>query len=128
MNIISQNFKDVLKNKIKVIISTNLYKYIDFLMDNFSFTLGTNNNYFNFINLIDSSIKSYILSIISSTFEEFDSQLKNSSERKSRYYINKSNVARSITTIFGTVYFRCTLFKSKLSNIYFLNILPTLIT
>ena len=28
MNIISQNFKDVLKNKIKVIISTNLYKYI----------------------------------------------------------------------------------------------------
>ena len=118
MNIISQNFKDVLKNKIKVIISTNLYKYIDLLMDNFSFTLGSNNNYFNFINLIDSSIKSYILSIISSTFEEFDSQLKNSSERKSRYYINKSNVARSITTIFGTVYFRRTLFKSKLSNKY----------
>lgn len=118
MNIISQNFKDVLKNKIKVIISTNLYKYIDFLMDNFSLTLVSNNNYFNFINLIDSSIKSYILSIISSTFEEFDSQLKNSSERKSRYYINKSNVARSITTIFGTVYFKRTLFKSKLSNKY----------
>ena len=77
MNIISQNFKDVLKNKIKVIISTNLYKYIDFLMDNFSFTLGSSNNYFNFINLIDSSIKNYILSIISSTFEEFDLQLKN---------------------------------------------------
>ena len=47
MNIISQNFKDVLKNKIKVIISTNLYKYIDILMDNFSFTLDSNNNYFN---------------------------------------------------------------------------------
>lgn len=127
MNIISQNFKDVLKNKIKVIISTNLYKYIYFLMDNFSFTLGSNNNYFNFINLIDTSIKNYILSIISSTFEEFDSQLKNSSERKSRYYINKSNVSRSIITIFGTVHFKRTLFKSKLSNKYVFLQINTLI-
>lgn len=127
MNIISQNFKDVLKNKIKVIISTNLYKYINFLMDNFSFTLGSNNNYFNFINLIDTSIKNYILSIISSTFEEFDSQLKNSSERKSRYYINKSNVSRSIITIFGTVHFKRTLFKSKLSNKYVFLQINTLI-
>ncbi len=43
--------------------------------------------------------------------------IKNSLERKNRYYINKSNVPRSITTIFGTVYFKRTfLFKSKLSN------------
>ncbi len=71
MNIISQNFKDVLKKiklKLLFLISTNLYKYIDILMDNFSFTLDSNNNYFNFINLMDSSIKYYILSIISSTF------------------------------------------------------------
>lgn len=66
-------------------------------MDNFSFTPGNSNNYFNFINLIDSSIKTYILSIISSDFEEFDLQLKNSFEHKSRYYINKSNVSRFIT-------------------------------
>lgn len=45
-------------------------------------------------------------------------QLRNSLERKNRYYINKSNVPRSITTIFGTVYFKRTLFKSKLSNKY----------
>ncbi len=119
MNIISQNFKDVLKNKIKVIISSNLYKYVDFLIDNFSFSNNNNNfNYFNFINLIDCSVKNYILSIIASTFEEFDLQIKSSVERKSRYYINKSNVPRSITTIFGTVYFKRTLFKSKFSNKY----------
>ena len=118
MNIISQNFKDVLKNKIKVIISSTLYKYVDVLVDNFSFSTGNNNNYFNFINLIDSSFRNYILSIISSTFEEFDLQLRNSLERKNRYYINKANVPRSITTIFGTVYFKRTLFKSKLSNKY----------
>ena len=118
MNIISQNFKEMLKNKIKIIISTNLYKYIDFFVDNLSFADSNNFNYFNFINLLDSSIKSYILSIISSTFEEIDMQLRNSLERKNRYYINKSNVPRSITTIFGTVYFKRTLFKSKLSNKY----------
>ena len=39
--------------------------------------------------------------------------LRNSLERKNRYYINKS-----ITTIFGTVYFKRILFKSKLSNKY----------
>lgn len=87
-------------------------------MDNFSFSHGNNSNYFNFINLIDSSFRTYILSIISSTFEEFDLQLKSSLERKSRYYINKSNVPRSISTIFGTVYFKRTLFKSKTSNKY----------
>lgn len=118
MNIISQNFKELLKNKIKIIISTNLYKYIDIFVDNLSLTDNNNFNYFNFINLLDSSIKSYILSIISSTFEEIDMQLRNSLERKNRYYINKSNVPRSITTIFGTVYFKRTLFKSKLSNKY----------
>ena len=118
MNIISQNFKDVLKNKIKIIISSTLYKYVDVLVDNFSFTTWNSNNYFNFINLIDSSFRKYILSIISSTFEEFDLQLRNSLERKSRYYINKTNVPRSITTIFGTVNFKRTLFKSKLSNKY----------
>ena len=118
MNIISQNFKELLKNKIKIIISTNLYKYIDFFVDNLFLADNNNFNYFNFINLLDSSIKSYILSIISSTFEEIDMQLRNSLERKNRYYINKSNVPRSITTIFGTVYFKRTLFKSKLSNKY----------
>ena len=35
MNIsISQNFKNVLKNKIKILISPILYKSIDFLVDN----------------------------------------------------------------------------------------------
>ena len=118
MNIISQNFKDVLKNKIKIIISSTLYKYVDVLVDNFSFTTGNNNNYFNFINLIDSSFRKYILNIIASTFEEFDLQLRNSLERKNRYYINKTNVPRSITTIFGTVNFKRTLFKNKISNKY----------
>lgn len=118
MNIISQNFKEMLKNKIKIIISTNLYKYIDFVIDNLSLVDNNNCNYFNFINLLDSSIKNYILNIISSTFEEFDLQLRNSLERKNRYYINKSNVPRSITTIFGTVYFKRTLFKNKFSNKY----------
>lgn len=70
MNIISQNFKELLKNKIKIIISTNLYKYIDIFVDNLYITSNNNFNYFNLINLLDSSIKSYILSIISSILKK----------------------------------------------------------
>lgn len=36
MNIISQNFKIMLKNKLKTLISTNLYNSVDFIVDNFS--------------------------------------------------------------------------------------------
>lgn len=118
MNIISQNFKIMLKNKLKTLISTNLYNSVDFIVDNFSLNSNDNYNYFNFTNLLNNSIRTLILSVISSTFEEIDTQFKNSAARKSRYYINKSNVSRTITTIFGTVTFKRTLYKNKFSNTY----------
>ncbi len=118
MNIISQNFKNLLKNKIKNLIATNLYDYIDIIIDNFSLNINDNFNYFNFINLLNNSTRNFILNTISSTFEEIDTQFRNSLERKSRYYINKSNVSRTINTIFGTVTFKRTLYKYKFSNKY----------
>lgn len=118
MNIISQNFKNILKNKIKTLIATNLYAYVDIIVDNFSLNINNNCNYFNFVNLLNNSTRNFILNTISSTFEEIDIQFKNSLERKSRYYINKSNVSRTINTIFGTVTFKRTLYKYKFSNKY----------
>ena len=50
MNIsISQNFKNVLKNKIKILISPILYKSIDFIIDNL-FEINNPDKYFYFIN------------------------------------------------------------------------------
>ena len=60
MNIsISQNFKNVLKNKIKILISPILYKSIDFIVDNL-FEINNPDKYFYFMNTIQSSVKELI--------------------------------------------------------------------
>ena len=52
-------------------------------------------------------------------FEALDLQFKNSKERKEKYNINKSNVERTIITIFGTITFKRTLYINKLTNEYY---------
>ena len=100
MNIsISQNFKNVLKNKIKILISPILYKSIDFIIDNL-FEINNPDKYFYFMNTIQSSVKELIKNIVITAFEELDNNFKNSNNRTSRYIINKSNVSRTIITIF----------------------------
>ena len=46
-----------------------------------------------------------IKNIIVETFEEIDLQFKNSSSRKKYYMINKSNIPRTLITIFGEISF-----------------------
>ena len=105
MNIsISQNFKNVLKNKIKILISPILYKSIDFIVDNL-FEINTPDKYFYFMNTIQSSVKELIKNIVITVFEELDNNFKNSNNRTSRYIINKSNVSRTIITIVGEITF-----------------------
>ena len=90
MNIsISQNFKNVLKNKIKILISPILYKSIDFIVDNL-FEINNPDKYFYFMNTIQSSVKELIKNIVITSFEELDNNFKNSNNRTSRYIINKS--------------------------------------
>ena len=88
MNIsISQNFKNVLKNKIKILISPILYKSIDFIIDNL-FEINNPDKYFYFMNTIQSSVKELIKNIVITAFEEVDNNFKNSNNRTSRYIIN----------------------------------------
>ena len=78
MNIsISQNFKNVLKNKIKILISPILYKSIDFIVDNL-FEINNPDKYFYFMNTIQSSVKELIKNIVITAFEELDNNFKNS--------------------------------------------------
>ena len=64
MNIsISQNFKNVLKNKIKILISPILYKSIDFIVDNL-FEINNPDKYFYFMNTIQSSVITLKIQII----------------------------------------------------------------
>lgn len=116
MNIsISQNLKNVLKNKIKILISPILYNTVDILVENL-FLSSSENIYFSMLSTIQSSVRELIRKIIITTFEEIDDNFKNSAERKSRYYINKSNVSRTLITIVGEISFKRTYYKNKFYN------------
>ena len=112
---ISQNLKDVLKNRIKILISPILYNLIDFMVDNL-FVSNVENKYFWLISTVQSSTREMIKKIIISTFEEIDENFKISAERLSSYYINKSNVSRTLITIVGEITFSRTYYKCKYSN------------
>lgn len=114
-NIISQNFKNVLKNKIKILISPILYKTVDNIVENI-FNNSEEGKYFQLTYTIENSIKDLIKKTIVVTFEEIDTTFKNSKERKLQYYINKSNVSRTLTTIVGTITFCRTYYIDKFSN------------
>ena len=112
---ISQNLKNVLKNRIKIIVSPILYKTIDFMVDNL-FAKDVKNKYFSLISGVQTSTREIVKSIIISTFKEIDENFKNSAERKSIYYINKSSVRRTLITIVGEISFERTYYQSKRSN------------
>lgn len=113
---ISQNLKNVLKNRIKILINPILYKTIDFMIDNLLVDNTTNNKYFSLMSNIQSSVREIVRNVVISTFEEIDNNFKNSVERKSRYYINKSNVDRTLITIVGEIHFTRTYYQNKFSK------------
>ncbi len=86
---IPQNFKNVLKNRIKILISPILYNMVDSMVDNL-FSESIENKYFSLISAIQYSTRELIKKIIISTFEEIDENFKHSAERLTRYYIIKA--------------------------------------
>lgn len=113
--IISQKLKNVLKNKIFNVISLNLFNNVEFLLNNLLCNDGSN-QYFNVIFKAQQAARDIVKSIVVSTFEELDNEFKESAYRKSRYYINKSNVPRTLITIVGEITFYRTYYISKHSN------------
>lgn len=85
------------------------------MVDNL-FVENAQNKYFALLSTVQSSTREMIRKIIVSTFEEIDNNYKNSPERISKYYINKSNVSRTLITIVGEITFTRTYYKSKSSN------------
>ena len=118
-NIISQNFKDVLKNKIKNSISSNLSEQVDFLLNHLFVSEQDYNKYFSFFSSIQDTTREIIKNIIITTFEELDYNFKIAPNRISRYYINKSNVSRTLVTIVGEISFKRTCYINRFSKEYF---------
>ena len=70
-NIISQNFKNMLKNKLKIWISPMLYDTIDLIVENI-FVNNNDNKYIHLFSNIQTSLNGLIKSIIISAFQEID--------------------------------------------------------
>ena len=109
--IISQNLLNMLKNKIIPLISLKLFNDVEFLLNNLFVNNGSN-HYFNLIYKIQTSARDIVKSIVISTFEELDNEFKESTYRKTWYFI----VSRTLITIVGEITFKRTYYVSKYSN------------
>lgn len=116
MNIISQNFRNVLKNRLESKINYLTSTFVDNLMNNLTskdhvyLTLASETN-----RVSRDIAKEVIIEII----EEFDAYFRDSKERKRTYYVSKKDVPRTITTILGDLTFTRTLYVTKDRNEYY---------
>ena len=111
MNMISQKYVNLLKNRLKEKISSLTDEFINFLINNLFST--DKNVYLDFINKSQEFSFEIIKQVITSVFKELDDNFRNSLDRTRDYNINKSNVKRTIITIVGEITFYRTYFQSK---------------
>lgn len=111
MNIVPQNYNNLLKNIILNTFSSNLESILHNIFD-------SSNNVFNYVNLL-SNLDNYLCNIAKQSlitcFESIDKSFKYSLERKRKYEI-KSFHPRTILTVFGEITFYRTFYKSKLTG------------
>lgn len=107
--------KNVIKNKLEIQFknfSDNIIKAIvDCLINS-----DNKDKYVSIISNIEKESKELIVKIIADIFEALDQQYFESKNRKLLYESNKANVTRTITTIFGEVYFKRHYYKSKMDG------------
>ena len=112
MNIIPQNFINVLKNEIKNVINDKIDAFVDNIADIFN-SNNSLDKYSNIFITADKTAKEIILNGIKTLLENIDNRFKHSDLRLKNYVINKSNVSRTITTIFGDLTFCRTYYQSR---------------
>lgn len=110
MNIILQNYNDLLKKLIFDTFSDNLKKQLDKLDIN-----GNVMNYIDLLSNLDESLCFIARKSLVSIFETMDKSFSMSSNRKKKYDI-KSHHNRTIMTIFGEITYKRTFYTSKLNG------------
>ena len=116
MNIISQNFRNVLKNRLESKINCLTSTFVDSLISSFT---GTKNGYLTLVSDASRVSNDIAKEVIIEVIEEFDAYFRESKERKRTYYVNKKNVPRTITTILGDLTFTRTLYEVKDKSEYY---------
>ena len=116
--IITQKIKDVLKNKIFSVFSQKIYEMIEITIESFN-SNTPKERYLSLISNLQTSIKDIVKSTLVALFETIDNEYKASADRLLYYYINKSDVKRTIITIVGEISFSRTYYKDKISGACF---------
>lgn len=118
MNILPQilniSSKNLLVNQLTSTLKNKLFSIIEQFMQDIS-----SKRYTDMFLLFQELMNHFSLSFFQSYFEALDLEFKNSLERKQKYFINKSNVERTLITIFGTITFKRTLYQHKLTGEYY---------
>ena len=110
MNIILQNYNDLLKKLIFDNFSNNLKNKLNEIDSN-----GNVMNYVNLLSNLDESLCAIARESLVNIFETMDKSFKVSLDRKRKYDV-KSNHPRTIMTVFGEITFNRTFYTSKLTN------------
>ena len=113
MNNITHVYKNFIKKLIKERIKSFTDTMIEAVLDCFN---NTNSNYVSVVSSLQEAERELIRQILVTTFEEIDNKYKCSSARFKFYVINKSNVPRTITTLFGDITFNRTYYKSRIDG------------
>ncbi len=116
MNILSQNFRKVLKNRLESKINCLVNNFVEDLMNHFT---KKDYGYLTLINDASRVSLDIAKSVIVEVIEEFDAYFKESKERKKKYYVSKKDVSRTITTIIGDLTFSRTLYVTKDRSEYY---------
>ena len=118
MNILPQILNISSKNLLVNHFVDSFKKKIDHLLDHFIYGNAAH-PYPSFFLEMQQIMNQICLDFISKYYELIDKDFRDSKERKKYYVINKSNVPRTLITIFGTITFHRTLYQHKVTGEYY---------
>lgn len=116
MNNITQLYKNSIKNFLKETITNLTDEFAEAIVNGLCVN---NDNYDSYVNLMSSlqeGSRKLILETLTKCFEELDKKIRNDHNRLKKYVINKSNVPRTITTLFGDITFKRTYYTSRVTG------------
>ena len=118
MNILPQILKISSINLLVNHFVDEFKKKIDQFLEHFIYGNATH-PYPSFFLEMQTMMNRLCLNFISKYYELIDMDFRNSKERMKNYVINKSNVPRTLITIFGTFTFYRTLYQHKITGEYY---------
>ena len=118
MNILPQFLNISSKNLLVNHFVDSFKKKIDQLLDHFIYGNATH-PYPSFFLEMQQIMNQVCLDFTTKYYELIDKEFRDSKERKKYYVINKSNVPRTLITIFGTITFHRTLYQHKVTGEYY---------